>query len=721
MRVVPCLLAACCLVKGPLSHGAPAYRSSADPSRQARPIALRSPGEFSDRAEGFNAVLTVPVFEDSVAAVDRSVSNTLRGATLVLDQIGSCLQHRATFANTVSFLDDLFYEINVTVNRLRLIQDTSTNAAVRRAAFAGAQRLSGWSSGIWYREDVHKAVSRYAAGAPRLRGEEGKLYREVLRDYKRAGFGLDKSARAEVAAMRVELSLLVADFETRIAQAYQPVRFTRSDLAGVPENFLEQSGIKTGADEFTIEASTMFQYRMVMDNARLEGTRRKLSVAEANLARQANVPLLQRIVELRDRVARKLGYATWADYQIEPRMAQTASNALAFCERLENRIRPRLGAELETYRQMKVSDTGDAAAKIQDWDWRYYSNQFKKERFGIDSEALRIYFPYEKCLAGLMRICEEVFGLEFEQVEVRRPWCADLQLFAVSDAESEEPLGLLYLDMFPREGKYNQSAQYPIIEGKLLPGGKYQRPTVAVVCSFSPPTGGKPSLLSHEELETLFHEFGHALHAILTRAKFGRFSGGNGPRDFVEAPSQVLENWAWDRRVLNTFAADYRDRSKKIPKETLARLKEAKRATAGTSYSRQLSLALLDLALHTQVTAENKRSVVELYNQVLTDHFLPPPADSAPVAAFAHLAGYDAGYYGYAWADVIAADLASVFEKSWGGFFDAGAGRKLRDEIYAPGDSRDPNRSIERFLERKQSFEPFWKALGLSISDRASR
>jgi thimet oligopeptidase len=684
-------------------------------------VPLRTPGEFSDRAEPFNSLLTVPVLENTAGAIDRSVSNTMRRASLVLEQIGSCRQSWVTFANTISFLDDVSYDVDLTLNRLRLIQDTSTNAALRQAAMAGIQRLAGWSAGLWFREDVYKAVNRYAAGRPRLCGEDDKLFHEVLRDYKRAGFALPKPVRAEIEKMRTDLAGLVADFESQIALAQQPVKFTKSELAGVPDDFLARTGVKTGEDEFTIQANLAFQYRMVMENARLEGARRKLAVAEANLARQTNAPLLQRIVELRDIVAKKLGYANWADYQIEPRMAATASNALAFCERLQNRIRPRFAAELEVFRQMKVRDTGDAAAKIHDWDWRYYLNQFKKERFGIDSEALRVYFPYEKCLAGLMRICEEVFGLKFEPVEVRNPWCAELQLFAVSDEESGEPLGLIYLDMFPREGKYAHAAQYPIIDGKLMPGGKYQRPTVALVCNFPPPSGGEPCLLSHQELETLFHEFGHALHSILTRAKFGRFSGGNGPRDFVEAPSQVLENWVWDRRVLDRFAADYRDPSKKIPREMLKRLKEARQATAGTCYSRQLALARLDLALHTQVTTDNHQSVVDLSNRMLAENFLPPPPDTAMVASFGHLASYDAGYYGYAWAEVIAADLASVFEKSWGGFLDARAGRRLREEIYAPGDSRDPNFSIERFLERKPSIEPFWNTLGLSVLSRASR
>ena len=290
---------------------------------------------------------------------------------------------------------------------------------------------------------------------------------------------------------------------------------------------------------------------------------------------------------------------------------------------------------------------------------------------------------------------------------------SDLQLFGVTDSETGEPLGLFYLDMVPREGKYNHFAQFTLIDGKRLPGGQYQRPTVALICNFPPPAPNRPSLLSHADVETLFHEFGHALHSILTRARFSRFSGTSVPRDFVEAPSQMLENWVWDKKVLDGFAADYRDPSKKIPKEILAKLKESKLATVGTHYRRQISFALLDLALHTEVKDGGGQDVVKISNDILSKVFLPVPEDTAFVAYFGHLMGYDAGYYGYAWADAIAADMATVFEKSPYGYYDAVAGRRLRDEIYAPGDSRDVSVSIEKFLGRKQGIEPFLKTLGI--------
>jgi Zn-dependent oligopeptidase len=214
-------------------------------------------------------------------------------------------------------------------------------------------------------------------------------------------------------------------------------------------------------------------------------------------------------------------------------------------------------------------------------------------------------------------------------------------------------------------------------------------------------------------VETLFHEFGHAMHSILTRANYSRFSGTSVPRDFVEAPSQMLENWVWDKKVLDSFAADYRDPTKKIPAETLAKLDEARLATEGTRYERQVSFALLDLTLHTQIHDSNAQDALPLSNKVLSDAFLPIPEDTAFVAYFGHIIGYSAGYYGYAWADAIAADMATVFEKSPDGYFDKQAGLRLRKEIYEPGDSRDVNISIEKFLGRPRALDPFLKKVGI--------
>ena len=565
--------------------------------------------------------------------------------------------------------------------------------------------------GLDYREDVYAAVKAFADTRPKLEGENAKLLLETMRDYRRAGLELPKAERDEVERMRKELSALSTDFQNNVTKAKKAVKFTRAELEGVPDDFLQQ--IKTTNDEYIVMANVTWHYLALMDNAKREETRKRFLIEHDNLAREVNIPLLEKILPLRDDIAKKLGYRNWADYATEIKMVKNSRAAIDFEEKLKTGLQPKFDAELEEFRKLKVQETGDTNAQIGIWDWRYFSNQLKKQRYDVDAEQLRVYFPYQRVLDGMFAIYQRIFGLKFEPVEPPYKWIGDLQLYAVSDAQTGEPLGLFYLDMFPREGKYNHFAQFGIIEGKLLPDGKYQRPVCALICNFPAPTKDHPSLMSHMDVETIFHEFGHAMHTILTRAKYARFSGTSVPGDFVEAPSQMLENWIWDKQVLDSFAADYRDPSKKIPAEILAKLKEAKLATEGTRYRRQLAFGLMDLALHTRIHDTNATETLPLSNEKLGDVFLPMVPDTAFVAYFNHIIGYGAGYYGYAWADAISADMATVFEKSPDGYFDKQAGMRLRKEIYEPGDSRDVNVSIEKFLGRPRSLEPFLKKIGI--------
>ena len=678
-----------------------------------KPIPTGSLKKFQQRAEKFNAVVTIPQFETTPEAVAATVKKTIADGDNALDSVGQLRAGEVNFVNTIRALDDVNYQIGLAANRLSLIEQTSTNAAVRDAVTGAIKKLSEWSVGLDYREDVYAAVKAYAQTQPPLDGEDKKLFDETLRDYRRAGLDLPKDQRDEVEKLRKQLTALETDFQNNVTKATQALKFTKAELEGVPEDFLSQTGIKTGDDEYTLKANITFHYLMVEDNAKREAARQRMMTAQCNLAREANLPLLERILVMRDDVAHRLGYANYADFATEPRMVKNGATAINFLQNLKAGLQPKFDAELELFRQLKIKDTGDASAKINSWDWRYFANQLKKTKYNVDAEQLRVYFPYQRVLDGMFAIYQRIFGLKFERVEAPYKWIGDLQLYTVSDAKTGEPLGLFFLDMFPREGKYNHFAQFGIVEGKVLPGGKYQRPVCALVCNFPPPQPDKPSLLSHDEVETIFHEFGHAMHTILTRAKYSRFAGTSVPRDFVEAPSQMLENWPWDKKVLDSFAADYRDPKKKIPQEILAQLKTARLATEATRYRRQLSFGLMDLTLHTQIHATNADDVLPLSNKILSEVSLPTPPDSAFIAYFGHIIGYGAGYYGYAWADAIAADMATVFENSPGGYYDQTVGMRMRKEIYSVGDSRDINVSIEKFLGRPRSIEPFLKRIGI--------
>ena len=683
------------------------------PGAQPVPVGTGDLAAFQARAAQYHSVVTVPVFETTTNEIKATVARVIANGNAALDQIGRLAPAAANFTNTIVALDDMSYAMGQADDRLGLIEQTSTNSDVRDAATDALKALDDWSVGIDYREDVYRVLKAFAATAPQLTGEDQKLFGETMRDYRRAGLDLPKDQRDEVEKLRKELSAEETDFENNVTKAEHALKFTKAELEGVPEDFLAQKGIQTGADEYTVKANITFHYIMLEDNAKREETRRRMLVAQYNLAREANLPLLQKILVLRDDIAHRLGYASYADYATETRMVKNAATAISFLDDLKTGLQPKFNAELEEFRRLKIAETGDTNAIINVWDWRYYANQLRKTKYNVDAEQLRVYFPYQRVLDGMFAIYQRIFGLKFERVEPPYKWIGDLQMYAVSDAQTGEPLGLFYLDMFPRAGKYNHFAQFGIVEGKRLPDGTYQRPVCALICNFPPPQPDKPSLLSHDEVVTIFHEFGHAMHTILTRAQYGRFSGTSVPQDFVEAPSQMLENWPWDKAVLDSFAADYRDPSKKIPTAILDQLKVARLATEGTYYRRQLSFALMDLTLHTQIHATNAEETLPLSNEVLSEVSLPVPPDTAFVAYFGHIIGYGAGYYGYAWADAIAADMATVFEQAPDGFFDKTAGMRMRKEIYEVGDSRDINVSIEKFLGRPRSINPFLKKLGI--------
>ena len=678
----------------------------------------RSVDDFRDAAAKANAILTIPDWEQTPEAVETSMKDAIAKANAALDQIGAQNLGKVTFKSTVVALDDLTYQAGIAANKATIIKETNTNPAMRSGAQNAVKAFQEWAVGIDYREDVYKAIKAFANTHPKLSGEDEKLLNETLRDYRRAGLDLPPDQRKEIEQIRKELSKLGTDFDTNIVNASAPVIFTKADLDGLPDSFFASPGIKTGDDAYTVMANVTWQFNTGEENAKSEATRKQLYVIRETLAKETNVPVLNQMLALRNKIALRLGYKSWDDFQTEIKMAKTGANAEKYINDLTSGIQPKFESEVAELQKMKAADTNDPAAKIEVWDWRYYSNQLNKQKYAVNKEALRAYFPFRKVLDGMFNIYQSIFGLKFEKITAPSKWIDDLELYLVTDATTGEPLGMFYLDMFPREGKFNHFAQFDIISGKRLPDGKYQRPTVALLCNFPPATADKPSLMTHSDVETLFHEFGHALHSIVTSAKYGRFAGTHVPGDFVEAPSQMLQNWVWDKKVLDTFAADYRDPSKKIPAETIRKMNDAKLANAGAFYRRQFAFASLDLALHNQHPENDTYDCVAISNPILEKVFLPIDPSTTFVSYFGHLNGYDAGYYGYAWADAIAADMATVFEKAKDGYLDKQAGLRLRREIYEPGDSRDVNTSIEKFLGRKQSIQPFLKKIGIGTQDK---
>jgi thimet oligopeptidase len=667
--------------------------------------------DLQKKAAKFGTLLTPVTFEKTPEEIATDADAAIARANKGLDTIGALDPKKVSLKNTIRAMDDIQSDFVQVVNRIGELREAAPDPKMREAAIEADQKFSDWGVSVDYRKDVYKSVKAYAATSPKLQGEDARLLEFQLRDYKRAGLNLPEEQQKVVEDLRKELARDETVFGVNLNNCTAKVKFTKAELEGIPDDFIAR--FKTGEDEFTLDGNVTFQAELVLDNAVNEEARKKINLARDDRAREKNLPLLGKIIDLRQQIASKLGYKTWADYQTEPRMAKTGQNALDFLENLKKGLEPKYQAELAELKEIKSTSPENSTPEINIWDWRYFAELLRKRKYQVDAQALKVYFPFDKVLHGMFGVYERIFGIQIVEVQPPSKYVDDLKLYAVTDEGSGAPLGLLYMDLFPRPGKFNHFANFSLIEGKRLENGKYQRPTTSLICNFPTPDKDGLSLLSHEQVTIIFHEFGHAMHAILTQAKYVRFSGTSVPQDFVEAPSQMLEYFTRDKGVLDGFAADYRDPSKKIPNDILGQLTAADLATKALFYRRQLSFGILDLKLHSGLTSEELADLNDYCNKVLGDVFLPPVPGTALVASFGHLMGYDAGYYGYAWADSIAADMASIFEATPDKFLDIKIGRRLRDEIYAQGNSRDITVSIERFLGRKQSTGPFLKHLGI--------
>ncbi|MDA8132428.1 MAG: Zn-dependent oligopeptidase, partial [Elusimicrobia bacterium] len=398
-----------------------------------------------------------------------------------------------------------------------------------------------------------------------------------------------------------------------------------------------------------------------------------------------------------------LGYPTYADYVLDDRMAKNSANVFAFLRRTQDRLKRKGRKELRA--RLKLKGTGDKTLNA--WETSYYNNLLKKTRYSIDHEKIKEYFPLETVLRGMFAAFGEVFGAKF--VPAGLPvWHKDVRAFEVRNDDGSVA-AYFYMDLFPREGKYKHAACFGVRKGHELPDGSYETPAAAIVANFSPPSGDLPPLLKFDEVVTLFHEFGHVTHNIFTRAKYKKFAGTSVSRDFVEVPSKMLENWAYDPAVLRRISGHYRNPGETLPERTIKKLIDAKNMDSGMGNLRQIFFSVLDMKYH---TAKGKVDTTKVYEKLMKKiSLIPMDPGTHPQASFGHLmGGYDAGYYSYLWSEAIAADLFSVFEAS--GVMNPETGRKYRELILAPGRSYDEAGQVEKFLGRPSAEDAFLKSIG---------
>lgn len=637
--------------------------------------------------------------EDCVSAKKRAESQ--------LAAVASMPPGLRTFDNTPWALDRINADLTDATASDTFLKYVSVSSSVRDAANGCETLLGQFSVDVNAREDLFLALKQYAAKRDALTGESKRLVEKQLLDFRRAGLELPQEKRTEIIDLRKKLVELEAAFSKNINEYKDYALFDLSELGGLPADFIGRLEKVDGKYKVGLDYP---DYIPFMENCTNPASRKIMEGKFNNRAARENLPVLKEVLELRRKAARLLGYSTHADFILEIRMAKDPSTVSSFISRLRKKLKPLGASDLKTLKSIKAGLEGASAdGQFRAWDWRFYDNQLRKTKYAVDPQQLKEYFPADQVVEGVLGVYQKVLGLKFRRVDDASVWHPEVRLYEITDAAGGEPIAYFYTDLYPRPGKYKHAAAFPMIAGRLLPDGRYQKPVAAMVANLDRPAKNRPSLLTHDEVETFFHEFGHLMHMSLTKARYGRFSGFSVAWDFVEAPSQMFENWAWDADILKSLSGHYLDRSKKLPDDLIAKLIASKNVDSGLVNLRQLSLASVDQLYHGKPPADTTKAYARVFKDI---SLIPVTEDTHPEASFGHLlAGYDAGYYGYMWSKVYAEDMFSRFKKE--GIMNPAIGRRYRTEILEQGSSRDEIDSLRAFLGRAPNEAAFLESIGL--------
>lgn len=619
-----------------------------------------------------------------------------------------------TFDNTIGALDDLLANLENNTSMLVFLSNVHPDAEQRQRSQDSEEKINNYVIDLSKREDLFKAVRAYADTNPGLGGDQKRLFEFVLRDYRRSGMALPKEKRDHLAEVEKEISKLVIDFNKNIANDETALPFTRDELRGTPDELLAH--LPRSGDLYMVGMAYPV-YSPILENCEVEATRQKLWTAYKRRGGRQNVAILEKVLKLRGEQARILGYESNAQFEIEVRAAKTPAEVRKFYDTLRPLARQKARQDLDEFTAAKREQAKDPKAALKPWDFFFVKNYLQKTRYAVDGEKVREYLPMQGVVDGLFKTTQSLYGLEYKDVTATRGgtpdrplWHPDVKLYEVHDRASGKLLGEFYLDVYPRDNKYTHAAQWGLVQHRVRADGTVVTPMAALVCNFTKPTAEKPSLLQHEEVETFFHEFGHCLHTIVSDSRYHRFAGTSVERDFVEAPSQMFENWVWDAGVLNTFARHYTT-GEPMPRTLLESMIAAKNLGSGLDAEQQFYYAMIDLAYEGtgDGNVDTTKVATDLYPEVTVYGFRPE--GTYMQASFGHLMHYNAGYYGYMWSKVWSCDMFRRFKEL--GMLNPEAGMYYRSKIISLGGTRDAIDLVKDYLGREPRLDAFVEDLGL--------
>ncbi|WP_400193639.1 M3 family metallopeptidase [Hymenobacter sp. B81] len=657
----------------------------------------------------------LPTFNQTVAFGKATKADVKRTAELAVFEAKASLAAiylvpagKRTFTNTLLALDNLSARLGQAGGSINILANASPDSAIRNQAQRSIAELSRYGNQLELDEQLYKAVKDYAqtAEAKALKGPRKKFLTETIEDYERSGFALSSEKRQELQKINDRISELSLTFGNNIAAYKDFLLVSEADMKGLPEDYKKARPREGDKYKIGLDGPS---YSTFMKYAASDEARRQLFIKYNNRAADKNLDVLQQVLLERQKKAKLLGYPSYAAYQISSRMAKTPQTVWDFEAKLVERVKQKTAQDVQELLAVKRTAHNDpAAATLNPWEVSYYNELLMKNKYQLDAEQVKEYFELNRVMAGLFQTTQHLFGLKFSEVKDASVWHADARMFEVQ--RDGKLVGRFYLDLHPRDNKYTHAACFGVVPGKATPQG-YQIPTAVLLCNFNAPTAGKPALMSHSQVVTFFHEFGHVMHNLLTTAELSSQSGTSVKRDFVEAPSQILENWAWNYEALKGFAKHYQT-GEVLPKALYDKMWAARNVGSGIAASAQIFYGTLDMTLHDKFDPTGRETTTDVVKRVQNQVMPYPYLDGTHMqAAFGHLTGYGAGYYGYMWSKVYAEDMFSVFEKN--GVMDQKTGLRYRDIVLAQGGTQEELELVRQFLGREPNQEAFFKSLGL--------
>ena len=650
----------------------------------------------------------LPAFEAAIAAAKAEIDAIVAN------------EQEPTFENTIEAMEYSGKTLDQVAGIFYNLMEANTNDAMQATAEQISPMLTEYSMYVSLNNDLFQRVKAVYEKKDELGLEKDqlKLLEDNYKSFVRGGANLSDEDKALYSKWSEELSLVTLQFSKNVlaaTNAYTLHVTEEADLAGLPE-FVRTMAAETAAEKglegwaFTLQAPSYGPFMKYSPNREL---RKQLWMAYNTRAVGGefdNTEIVKQIVDLRIKIANILGYETYADYALENRMAKTTPTVNEF---IKNLLEPSL-----KYAKKDVADVlayakknGFNDSKLMPWDFSYWSERYQEAEYSLNAEELKPYFQLESCIDAVFGLANRLYGVTFEELNNVPKYHEDVKVYEVKDADGSH-LALFYADFFPRASKRG-GAWMTEFRGQSIRNGVENRPFISIVCNFTKPTADAPSLITHDEFTTFLPEFGHALHGIFAEGRYGSLTGTSVSRDFVELPSQIMENWAFEPEYLNSFAKHYQT-GEPIPAELIEKVVAAKNYLAGYAQVRQLHFGYLDMAWHTlkEVPA---MSTIEFEEKTLAPYLVVPAAEGTCFStAFSHIfsGGYSAGYYSYKWAEVLEADAFSLFKEK--GIFNTEVSHSFRENILSKGSTDDADVLYRNFRGHDPQPEALMKKLGLT-------